>query len=255
MGVFPLAVQPTKLMSGYRLARGGIGEIESNMGGEVLALVESVRKELQAVNAKILVHPYLQALQAGRIERERLRIFAGQQSHIIGSDLRSVAQMVARASSERSQAFFLELLEGEQAALKALEAFTSAVALGPATPTLNEPLPGAFAYCAFVAWLSLYASEAEFAGALLINLPVWGANCSRMAHALQTKYGLSEAEVAFFTMFATAPPGFEERAAAVVAEGLAHEVVQAKIRRSASLLQGYELLFWDTMAQASLVTT
>ena len=42
-----------------------------DMGGEVLALVESVRKELQAVNANILAHPYLQALQAGRIGRER----------------------------------------------------------------------------------------------------------------------------------------------------------------------------------------
>jgi pyrroloquinoline quinone (PQQ) biosynthesis protein C len=206
------------------------------------------------MNAKILNHPYLQALQAGRIERERLRIFAVQQSYIIDSDLRSVAQMVARASSERSRGFFIELLEGERAALKALDLFKAAVSSTAGTPISDEPLPGAFAYCAFVAWLSLYASEAEFAGAFLINLPVWGTNCARMAEALRSKYGLSEAEVAFFTMFATAPPGFEDRAAAVVAEGLAHEVVQAKIRRSASLLQGYELLFWDTMAHASLVT-
>jgi hypothetical protein len=210
---------------------------------------------LQPIEAKILNHRYLQALEVGRIERGQLRIFAGQQSHIIGSDIRSVAQMVARASSERSQAFFLELLEGERAALKALEAFTSAVALGPATPTLNEPLPGAFAYCAFVAWLSLYASEAEFAGAFLINLPVWGANCGRMADALRSKYGLSQAEVAFFTMFATAPPGFEDRAAVVVADGLAHGVTPGSVRQAASMLQGYELLFWDTMAQASTLTT
>jgi pyrroloquinoline quinone (PQQ) biosynthesis protein C len=224
------------------------------MGGEVLALVESVRKELQAVNAKILAHPYLQALQAGRIGRERLRIFASQQGYIIGSDFRSVAQMVARASSERSQAFFLELLEGERAALKALEAFTAALAAGQVTAGMEDPLPGAFAYCAFVAWLSLYASEAEFVGALLINLPVWGANCGRMADALRSRYGFSEADVAFFTLFATAPTGFEERAATVIAEGLAQGVAPIKIRRAASLLQGYELLFWDTMAQASLVT-
>ena len=144
------------------------------MDAEVLKLVESVRRELQPVNAKILNHPYLQALQAARIERERLWIFAAQQSYIIGSDLRSVALMVARASSEHSRAFFLELLEGERAALKALDAFTAAVGGPAATAGADEPLPGAFAYCAFVAWLSLYASEAEFAGALLINLPVWG---------------------------------------------------------------------------------
>jgi hypothetical protein len=210
---------------------------------------------LQPIEAKILNHRYLQALEAGRIERGQLRIFAGQQSHIIGSDLRSVAQMVARASSERSQAFFLELLEGERAALKALSFFSAAVVAAPGPPISDEPLPGAFAYCAFVAWLSLYASEAEFAGALLINLPVWGANCGRMADALRSRYGFSEADVAFFTLFATAPPGFEERAAGVVADGLAHGVTPGSVRQAASLLQGYELLFWDTMAQASMLTT
>ncbi|MGH7410959.1 MAG: transcriptional regulator [Candidatus Methylomirabilis sp.] len=225
------------------------------MDSKVLKLVEGVRRELQPLNVKILNHSYLQALQAGRIERQRLGLFAAQQSYIIGSDLRSVALMVARASSERTRAFFLELLEGERAALKALESFRAAVSGPGATAGADEPLPGAFAYCAFVAWLSLYASEAEFAGALLINLPVWGANCGRMAEALRSKYGLSGAEVAFFTLFATAPPDFEERAAAVIGEGLVRGIAPGSIRQAASLLQGYELLFWDTMAQASLRTT
>jgi pyrroloquinoline quinone (PQQ) biosynthesis protein C len=224
------------------------------MSRDVMALVESVRQELQPLNERILNHPYLRALQAGRIGRERLRLFAMQQSYIIESDLRSVALMVARAGSERSRAFFLELLEGERAALRALESFSSAVGTSPTPAAGDEPLPGAFAYCAFVAWLSLYASEAEFAGALLINLPVWGANCGRVAEALRSTYGLSDSDVAFFSLFATAPPGFEERAGVVVAEGVTHGVAPAKIRRAATLLQWYELLFWDTLAEASLPT-
>jgi pyrroloquinoline quinone (PQQ) biosynthesis protein C len=233
----------------------GIYMSESPMGAEVMTFVEAVRQDLQPLNARILGHPYLQALQAGRIKRERLRLFAAQQSYIIESDLRSVAQMVARAGSERSRGFFLELLEGERVALKVLESFTAAVGGPTATAGADEPLPGAFAYCAFVAWLSLYASEAEFAGAFLINLPVWGTNCGRMADALRNRYGLSEAEVSFFTLFSAAPTGFEERAATVVAEGLAQGVATIKIRRAAALLQGYELLFWDTMAQAAMLTT
>jgi len=226
------------------------------MDPEVMRLVEAVRRELQSVNTRILSHPYLQALQAGRIARERLQLFATQQSHIIESDLRSVALMVARANSERSRGFFLELLEGERAALQALRSFAAAIGMASSTLAVGEPLPGAFAYSAFVAWLSLYASEAEFAGAFLINLPVWGANCGRIAEALRRQYGLADADVAFFTLFATAPPGFEERAAAVVAEGLEHGIHQDQIRRAAALLQGYELLFWDTiMAQASMPTT
>lgn len=215
-------------------------------------LVESARQELQSLNARILDHPYLQALEAGQIGRERLRLFAAQQAHIIGSDLRSLALMVARSRSESSRGFFLELLEGERTAQQALGVFEAAVVLAPATPGAEEPLPGAFAYSAYVAWLSLYASEAEFAGALLINLPVWGANSGRMAEALKTAYDLADTDVAFFTLFATAPAGFEERAASVVAEGLSLGVLSAQIRRAAVLLQGYELLFWDTLAQTSM---
>ncbi len=225
--------------------------IQVSMDAEALKLVEMVREELQPLSARILNHPYFRALEAGQVTREHLRLFAAQQTHIIGSDLRSVALMVARAHSERSRAFFLELLEGERAALKALDLFIAALARAPVSFSTDAPLPGAFAYCACVAWLSLYASEAECAGALLINLPVWGTNCGRMAEALRSQYGLSGADVAFFTLFSIAPPGFEDRAAAVVAEGLGRGIDPKAIRRAASLLQGYELLFWDTMAQAS----
>jgi len=225
------------------------------MDPRVLRLVESVRQELQPVNARILSHLYLQALESGRIAREQLQLVATQQSHIIESDLRSVALMVARASSERSRGFFIELLEGERAALQALGSFAAAVRTAPSVLEADEPLPGAFAYSAFVAWLSLYASEAEFVGAFLINLPVWGANCGRMGEALRREYRLAEADIAFFTLFATAPPGFEERAAAVVAEGLDQGVHQDRIRRTTALLQGYELLFWDTLAEASNLGT
>jgi len=225
------------------------------MEQDALTLVKAVRQELQPVNTRILSHAYIQAVQEGRIGREQLQLFAAQQAHIIESDLRSVALMVARAGSERSRAFFLEVLEGERAALQALGSLAAVVGTGPLPPGADEPLPGAFAYSAFVAWLSLYASEAEFAGAFLINLPVWGANCARMAEALRGNYGLTGEDVAFFTLFATMPPGFEERAASVVAEGLAHGVIPAKIRRAAALLQGYELLFWDTLARASMLST
>jgi thiaminase len=224
------------------------------MNAEGLKVVEAVRRELHALSERIFDHAFLRALEAGRIEREHLRHFAVQQSHIIDSDLRSVAMMVARATTEHSRAFFLELLDGERAARQALGAFRAAVERGADTPIVDEPVPGAFAYCAYVAWLAVYASEAEFAGALLINLPVWGANCGRIADALRRQYRLSDADVAFFTLFATAPAGFEDRAAAVIAEGLESGVTQAMIRRAASLLQGYELLFWDTMATASMVS-
>lgn len=66
-----------------------------------------------------------------------------------------------------------------------------------------------------MAWLALYASDAELAGALLVNFAAWGANCGRMSRALQDGYGFSEPHTAFFDLFANLPP-FEHDAITVV---------------------------------------
>lgn len=213
-------------------------------------LVEEARRGIAPVEARIRQHPYLQALEGRRVARSALAIFAGQQRHIIESDLRSVALIVARSASQKARDFFLGMLQGERAAMEALAAFGKAVGISGGDP-VGEPLPGAFAYSAYVAWLALYGSPAEFAGAFLVNLEAWGANCARMSRALRDGYGLSAEEVAFFDLFASAPPGFEEQGLAVVEEGLAGGVEPARIRRAARLLQGFELLYWDTMLQAT----
>jgi hypothetical protein len=54
--------------------------------------------------------------------------------------------------------------------------------------------------------------------------------------------------VAFFTFFASPPPGFEQRALAVIDAGLAAGDDPADARRAARLLQAYELRFWDGIA-------
>ena len=213
-------------------------------------LVEEARRGIAPVEERIRQHPYLQALEGRRVARGTLAIFAGQQRHIIESDLRSVALILARSASQPTRDFFLGMLQGERAALEALAAFGKAVGIAGGDPAA-EPLPGAFAYSAYVAWLALYASPAEFARAFLVNLEAWGANCARMSRALRDGYGLSAEDVAFFDLFAAAPPGFEVRGLAVVDEGLAGGVEPARIRRAARLLQGYELLYWDTMLQAT----
>jgi len=58
-------------------------------------------------------------------------------------------------------------------------------------------------------------------------------------------------DVAFFDLFASAPPGFEEQGLSVVEEGLAQGADPVRIRRAARLLQGFELLYWDTMWEAA----
>jgi pyrroloquinoline quinone (PQQ) biosynthesis protein C len=214
-------------------------------------LLDDARKAIASTEERIRRHPYLEALEARGVEKVKLGLFAGQQCHIIESDLRSVALIFSRAESQVARDFLGGMLQGERAALESLGHFGKAVGLSPVQLHAAEPLPGAFAYSAYVTWLAAYGTAAEFVGAFLVNLTAWGQNCGRISRALQAGYGLSGQDVAFFDLFAGAPPGFEEQGLAVVEEGLGHGADPLRIRRAARLLQGYELLYWDTMWEAS----
>ena len=214
-------------------------------------LLEDTRKAIVSTEERIRRHPYLEALEAQGVKKGKLALFAGQQCHIIESDLRSVALIVSRAEPQRARDFLGGMLQGERAALTALGHFGQALGLSWEQLQAAEPLPGAFAYSAYVTWLATYGTAAEFVGAFLVNLTAWGENCGRISRALQAGYGLSGQDVAFFDLFASAPPGFEEQALAVVEEGLEQGADPVRIRRAARLLQGFELLYWDTMWEAS----
>ncbi len=214
-------------------------------------LVGEIERELRPIADKLVQHPYVQALQEKRIPREQLRLFAGEQHAIIGSDLRSVAHLISRFGGSASRDFFLGVLEGERAAWVALQAFARALGLGDEELRAYEPLPGAHAYTCFMAWLALYGSDAEVAASYLVNFPAWGENCGRISRILKEAYGLQSADVAFFDLFATPPPGFREGATGVIDAGLRQGVDPRLIRRAARLLQGYELLYWDTLYQHS----
>jgi thiaminase len=161
-----------------------------------------------------------------------------------------MALLIAKAETAKAREFFWGGIQGEWSALEALHAFASALAMPAEELEASEPIPGTFAYSAYVAWLALFGSCAEFAAAFLVNLEAWGGNCARMSQALRTRYQLKNGDVAFFDLFSSPPPGFQERALQVIQEGLDRGVKPQHIRRAARMLQGYELLYWDTLHQA-----
>ena len=207
------------------------------------ALIEEILAELGPVREQLLAHPYLAAVEGGLVELVSLRPFAGEQHAIISSDLRSVAQLVSRFGGD----LFLGVLDGERAALDALGPFAEALGMGPRELEEYEPLPGAHAYAGFMARLGAQASAAEVAAAFLVNFAAWGESCGRMSAALRGRYGLSSEQVRFFDQFAAAPHGFDTQALAVIESGLSRGVAERDLRRAARLLQGYELLYWDTL--------
>ena len=215
------------------------------------ALLNEIRKDLQPVTEQLLRHPYVHALEEGKIGRESLRIFTGEQQYIIASDLKSVAHLVSRFGSSSSRDFFLGILQGERAAWDALLIFAHAVGVSETQLREHEPLPGAHAYTCYMAWLALYASAAEVAAAYLVNFPAWGENCGRLSHILKERFGLDEKEVAFFDLFASPPATFEASALGVIQQGLDRGTEPRLIQRAARLLQAYELMYWDTLYRNS----
>lgn len=219
---------------------------------DVTEFLSELKVALAGVEERIRNHPYVAALEAGEIEKEKLGVFVGEQYHIISSDVRSVALLLSRWGQEPGcLEFFWMLLQGEVEALKLVLRFGSALGTNEDGLRAYEPLAGAQAYKAYMTWLSQYGTDAEAAAAFLVNFPAWGANCGKISRALKENYGLKSGEVAFFDLFATLSGDFEDKALAIIDKGLSRGVERLTIKRAARLLQDYEALFWDTLWEAS----
>lgn len=203
--------------------------------------LDELRSELALGEAAIRSHRYLDSFAAA-LPRS-LETFTGEQYAILTSDRRSFAHLAARFPAGVGGDLFLALAEGEGQALERLLLLAEELGLDEDRLRTYEPLPAAQAYPAYVAWLALNGSRADVALAFLANLAAWGDNCARMAGTLRGSH-----DTAFFDFFAEPAPGFEERALAVAAEGLATGESPERARRAARFLQAYELLFWDTLA-------
>ena len=222
---------------------------------EASDLIQLAREDLAPVAERLRDHPYVAAVEDGRVPRRDLARFAGEQWHIIASDLRSVAHLVGRLGVGAARDFFLDVLAGERAAFEALDPLAAALGVHGEDLARNEPLAGAHAYTCYMAWLALYGSAADVAAAYLVNFPTWGENCRRLSAALKNKYELQPEHVAFFDLFASPAPGFEAAATAVIEADLAVGADPAAVRRAVRLLQAYELMYWDTLYEASFGRT
>ena len=218
-----------------------------------LTLIAEIRQQLKPVEEQLRAHPYLAALEEGKIPREKLRLIAGEQYHIINSDLRSIALLLHRHAHLPSREYLLTSLQAETAARAALLAFASrACDMSEDDLRAYEPIPGCQAYPSYVAWLAVYGSDAEFVAAFLVNLPAWGAACGRMSAALKERYDVAVGAVVFFDLFAQGDPNFEENSLRVIQDGLNRGVDGHVIARAARLIQAYELLYWDSLYEVSL---
>lgn len=212
---------------------------------DAVSLIDQIHGELAPAEQRLRAHPYIQAVEQEALQLSALRPFAGEQHAIISSDLRSVAALAARTG----EPFFLGVLDGERAALAALAPLAAAIGLEQSDLEAYEPQPGAHAYAAYMAWLGAYGSPAEVAAAYLVNFAAWGEMCARLSRALRERHGLTKEQVHFLDLFAQDDPAFKPAALAIIQGGLDRGVPERLVRQAPRLLQGYELLFWDTLYQ------
>ncbi|MFE0461268.1 transcriptional regulator [Kitasatospora sp. NPDC058965] len=176
---------------------------------------------------------------------------AAQQYRIIRSDRRSFLVLAARCADAPAGGYFAKLADGESLALAALSGFAAACGLSETQLRGRAPLAGCQAYPHQLAWLALNGEPAAVVLALAANFAAWGEYCAVTARALRRQYGFSDTACAFFDFFATPAPELEEEAVRVVAgTGLDGSRLAAG-REYGRLLQDYELMFWNTLADLS----
>ncbi|MET9399835.1 transcriptional regulator [Kitasatospora sp. NPDC002965] len=188
------------------------------------------------------------AFATGRGRLGVLAELAAQQQRIITSDRRSLLLLATRCADAPLGAWFAGLADGESAALDTLPALGAACGLS-AEAVARPPMPGCQAYPAYLAWLALNGRPVAVAAALVANFAAWGRYCAALAEALRRHHGFEDEACAFFDFFGRPATGLERAAAeAIGAAGLTAPETDAA-REYGRLLQAYEQLFWNTLAE------
>jgi thiaminase len=205
----------------------------------------------------ILNHQYLSALEKKQIRKEKLQILVYEQYHIIKNDRRNFAFIISKASDDVAAELFTYCLSIEVKALDNLVPMAEELGINNISDSDNkielyEPLAGCHAYTNYLTKLAVYGSDAEILAAILVDFPVWGANCSKISSFLKKNYGFTNRSCMFLDQFATPlPEKFVEKSNNLIIRfNLAQK--ERVIQRAARLILDYELLFWDTIYNYSL---
>jgi hypothetical protein len=157
--------------------------------------------------------------------------------------------LASRSTEPAADGFFADLAQGEVLALEQLTRFAAACGLGEQELREYVPRAGCQAYPSYLAWLALNGEPSDVVLAVVANFSAWGSYCATVAQALREHYGFDDADCGFFDFFAAPPPAGDEPALAAVQAGLDAGRGTGRAREYGRLLQSYELMFWNTLAE------
>jgi hypothetical protein len=215
------------------------------VSGDARALLARLRDQLAPDESHNRLVP---AIASGRAPRQTIGALAAEELRIVPSDRRSFLTLAARASEPAGADFFADLGKGENLALAMLPAMAEAGGLDPLAQRDYRPRAGCQAYPAYLAWLALNADPAEVVLAVTANFAAWGGYCATLAAALRREYGFDDKACGFVDFFATPVPELEEQAVTAIQQALDAGRSLAGAAEFGRLLQDYELMFWNTLA-------
>ncbi|MET7800660.1 transcriptional regulator [Streptomyces decoyicus] len=189
-------------------------------------------------------------IEAGEAPRSVFATFTLEQHQVIAADRLSFQHLARRADGDPPVADFFDLLaQGETLAMKRLAGLADACGLTERRIAEYQPRPGCQAYPSYAARLALGAEPADVAIALTANFAAWGGYCAVVEAAMRGHYAFPEEARGFFGFFAEPSPAVAEKARAAVQHGLdTRQAEPATAHRYGRLLQAYELMFWNSVA-------
>jgi thiaminase len=222
-----------------------------------LTLFEDMQKDFTSITNTIHNHPYIDSLEKKQIDKDKLEMFICEQYKIIANDKRNFAFRVSKTLNDEASKLFMDCLTTEINALENLKLLAEAMSVDRKRMELYEPLSGCQAYTNYLTKLAVYGSDSEVLTALLIDLPVWGHNCHKMSSILQKNYGFDSKSCAFLDSFAsTLPKEFTDKSKELIVMSVTVTSNNEKsIRTAARLILDYELLFWNTLYEYSIIKT
>lgn len=185
---------------------------------------------------------------AGRAPISVLGALAAEQHRVIPSDWRSFLTMAAQSVDPAAREVFSALASGEGVAMAKLADFAAACGMGEEDVRDYRPSPQCQAYPAYMAWLALNGQPRDALLAILANFAAWGGYCATMSRALREHYGFDERGTAFFDFFATPVPELEALYVVAIQQALDAGWEPDTALGYGRLLQGYELMFWNGLA-------
>jgi hypothetical protein len=207
-------------------------------------LLEEIQRELAPGEGE---NRFVPLVEAGTAPLSAIGALAAEEQRIVTSDWRSFLTLAARSPEPAARGFFTALATGESLALPMLSPLAQAAGLDDAALRAYQPRPGCQAYPSFLAWLALNAEPAAAILAILANFAAWGEYCAAIGAALRKHYGFGDEACGFFDFFATPVPELTEQALTAVQAGLDTGVALDAARDHGRLLQGYELMFWNSL--------